>query len=403
MAAQAAGARDRAPRLRTIVSRGPLADDDVIDFDAAIAEGSPDHRPAGGDASDLAALVFTSGTSGEPKGVMMSHRNLVFLAGSIAGYLDLAPADRVLSVLSLAHTYGLSWLIASMQRGAGLLLEPSFAYPAKVQQLIHEEAVSVFPGVPTVFALLLSLDRRTPLRFPSVTTVTCAGGALLPSVHDGMRRMFPNASIFPMYGQTECMRVSYLDPALVAEKPTSCGKAIPGTETVVLSADGTPVPPGEIGILHVRGPHVTAGYFGSPELTSEILRDGPGAHGTLLCTHDLFRTDEEGFLYFVGRSDEIIKTRGEKVSPVEVENALQAIDGIREAAVIGVPDELLGEAVRAYVVLEHGTTLTERDLIVSCRGSLEAFKVPTQIIVLDELPKTPTGKIMKRALVPQPH
>jgi acyl-coenzyme A synthetase/AMP-(fatty) acid ligase len=334
---------------------------------------------------------------------MMSHRNLVFLAGSIAGYLDLGPGDRVLSVLSLAHTYGLSWLIATVRRGAGLLLEPSFAYPAKVQQRIDEEAVTVFPGVPTVFAMLLSVDRRTPLRFPSITTVTCAGGALLPSVHDGVRRIFPEASIFPMYGQTECMRVSYLDPARVAEKPTSCGKAIPGTETIVLSADGTPAAPGEIGILHVRGPHVTAGYFGAADLTSEILRDGPDPDEKMLCTHDLFRTDDEGFLYFVARSDEIIKTRGEKVSPVEVENALHAIDGIREAAVVGVPDDVLGEAVRAYVVLEHGTTLTERDLIVACRGSLEAFKVPKQIIVLDELPKTATGKIMKRALVPQPH
>jgi acyl-coenzyme A synthetase/AMP-(fatty) acid ligase len=199
------------------------------------------------------------------------------------------------------------------------------------------------------------------------------------------------------------MRVSYLDPARVAEKPTSCGKAIPGTETIVLSADGTPAAPGEIGILHVRGPHVTAGYFGAADLTSEILRDGPDPDEKMLCTHDLFRTDDEGFLYFVARSDEIIKTRGEKVSPVEVENALHAIDGIREAAVVGVPDDVLGEAVRAYVVLEHGTPLTERDLIVACRGSLEAFKVPKQIIVLDELPKTATGKIMKRALVPQPH
>ncbi len=246
-----------------------------------------------------------------------------------------------------------------MRQGASLFLEPSFAYPAKVQQRIDEEAVTVFPGVPTVFTMLLSLDRRTPLRFPSVTKVTCAGGALLPSVHDGMRTMFPAASIIPMYGQTECMRVSYLDPTLVADKPTSCGKAIPGTETVVLSDDGTPVAPGEIGILHVRGPHVTEGYFRDPERTSEILRDGPLPGEKMLCTHDLFRTDEDGFLYFVGRSDEIVKTRGEKVSPVEVEDALHAIDGVREAAVVGVPDEVLGEAVRAYVVLEHDTSLSE--------------------------------------------
>lgn len=397
----AVGARERVPTVRAVVARGRIDGDAVIDYEAAIASTEAVVPSSSAIPSDIASLVFTSGTSGEPKGVMMTHQNLVFLSGSIAEYLDLSAEDRVLCVLSLAHTYGLSWLLACVRRGAALFLERSFAYPATVQQRIVDEAVTVFPGVPTFFAMLLSLHRRSPLHFPSVTTVTCAGGALLPSFHGGMREMFPNAAIVAMYGQTECMRVSYLDPALLRDKPSSCGRAIPGTEVLVLSPDGVPVVPGEIGILHVRGPHVTPGYFGAPRLTTEILRDGPVPGERMLCTHDHFRVDEDGYLYFMGRSDEIVKTRGEKVSPVEVEDALHAIEGIREAAVVGVPDELLGEAVRAYVVLEDGASLTARDVILACRGALESYKVPTEVVTVQELPKTSTGKIMKRRLLPE--
>lgn len=399
MAPKAVGVSERVPTLRTVVARGALGGN-VVDFDEAIAGGDRMPPPSAALPTDLASVVFTSGTSGEPKGVMMTHRNLVFLAGSIADSLDLEPSDRILSVLSLAHTYGLSWLIASLRRGAALHLERSFAYPAGVQQRIQDEDVTVFPGVPTVFAMLLSLHRRTTLSFPSVTTVTCAGGALLPSFHAGMREIFPNAAIVHMYGQTECMRVSALEPERLAERPTSCGRAIPGTEVVVLSPEGTPVLPGEVGTLHVRGPHVTPGYFGAPELSAEVLREASGER--MLCTHDLFRVDEEGYLYFVGRSDEIVKTRGEKVSPTEVENALHAIEGIREAAVLGIVDDVLGEAVRAYVVLEEGSTLSEAAIIAACRPRLESYKVPKEVVILDELPKTPNGKVMKRSLVAQP-
>jgi acyl-CoA synthetase (AMP-forming)/AMP-acid ligase II len=399
MAPKANGSLDRVPTLRTVISRGALGGEDVLDFDGLLTAGEPGPPAPSSTPGDLAALVFTSGTSGEPKGVMMTHANLVFLSGSIAESLSLTADDRILSVLSLAHTYGLSWLIASLRRGAALHLERSFAYPAAVQARIEAEAITVFPGVPTVFAMLLSLHRRTPLSFPSVTTVTCAGGALLPSFHAGMREIFPNAGIVHMYGQTESMRIAAMRPEMLAERPASCGKAIPGTEAVVLAADGSPSPPGEVGTLHVRGPHVTPGYFKDPALTAEVLSEGPGPGERTLCTHDLFRVDEQGFLYFVGRSDEIVKTRGEKVSPTQVEDALLGIDGIREAAVVGVPDDLLGEAVRAYVVLEDESALAEAAIIAACRSTLESYKVPKEVVILNELPKTPTGKIMKRSLV----
>jgi len=394
MAATVDGVAERIPSLRTVVARGSVGPG-AVDLDELLtsADASP---PRSATADDLASLVFTSGTSGEPKGAMMKHANLVFLAGSIASSLGLRQDDRVMSVLSLAHSYGLSWLVASLDRGASLFLERSFAYPGIVRERVAAEGVTVFPGVPTVFAMLLALHRRSPIAFPLVRTVTCAGGALLPAFLPGMREIFPNAGIHHMYGQTECMRISVLPPERLGDRPTSCGTPIPGTEAFVLSPEGLRVGPGEVGVLHVRGPHVTPGYFGDPHRTAEILV--PTVDGPMLRTHDLFRTDEEGLLYFLGRGDEIVKTRGEKVSPVEVENALHAIAGIREAAVVGVPDELLGETVRAFVVLDPGSSLDAAAIVAACHGSLEHYKIPRDVVILERLPKTATGKILKRNL-----
>ena len=202
-----------------------------------------------------------------------------------------------------------------------------------------------------------------------------------------------------MYGLTECKRVSYLEPKLLDAKPGSVGKAIPGTEVYLLSTDGNPVPAGEIGILHVRGPHVMAGYWNRPDLTDHMLKSGKLPGERVLCTHDLFRTDAEGFLYFVGRTDDIIKTRGEKVSPVEVENALHRIHGVLEAAVVGVPDALLGEAVCAYVVADPEAHLTAHALRTGSSAFLESYMVPSQIILCEQLPRSPNGKVNKRLLL----
>jgi acyl-coenzyme A synthetase/AMP-(fatty) acid ligase len=202
-----------------------------------------------------------------------------------------------------------------------------------------------------------------------------------------------------MYGLTECVRVCYLEPELIDEKPTSVGRAIPGTEAFVLRDDGSPVDPGETGVLHVRGPHVMMGYWRDHDATAETLKPGPLPGDVTLCTHDHFTVDAEGLLYFVGRTDDIIKTRGEKVSTVEVENVLHAIDGIRQAAVVGVPDELLGYAVRAYVVLEDGAQLSEHDIRVLAREKLETYMVPGEVFILDELPHTESGKVRKLTLL----
>lgn len=347
---------------------------------------------------DLAALVYTSGTTGTPKGVMIAQQSMLFTIGSLCDYLKLDANDRIFSVLPLAFTYGLYQLLTATAVGATLNLERSFTYPARVLERLAATESTTLPGVPSIFARLVAMHRKEPLCFPSVRRVTNAAAAL-PEAHlPVIGEIFPNAAVFPMYGQTECARACFLAPELVSRKPGSVGKAIPGTALLIRSAEGAQAAPGEVGILHVRGPHVMAGYWHRPEETARTLVPGPLPGERMLCTHDWFRVDEEGDHFFVGRSDDIIKTRGEKVSPAEVESVLCGVEGVVEAAVIGVPDEIMGEAVRAHVVLEEGATLGVKDLEAACRQRLEIFMVPRDILIETELPKTANGKVSKRDL-----
>jgi acyl-coenzyme A synthetase/AMP-(fatty) acid ligase len=276
-----------------------------------------------------------------------------------------------------------------------LLLERTFAFPARTLERMHAEEATVFAAVPTVFATLLGMEHART--YDSVRCLTNAAAGLPPALHDGIQRLFPNARLYRMYGQTECVRVSYLEPELIATNPTSVGRAIPGTEAFVLNEQGKAVAPRETGLLYVRGPHLMTGYWGDPKLTAERLRDESGER--TLCTNDYFTVDEDGLLYFVGRTDDIIKTRGEKVSTVEVENVLHGIPGVRQAAVVGVPDELFGEAVRAYVVPDGNHPLTQEDVLRFARRKLENFMVPREVVIVDELPHTESGKVRKRSLL----
>lgn len=350
---------------------------------------------------DLAALVYTSGSTGNPKGVMLSHQNMVFAQGSLVEYLRLDESDRILNLLPLAFDYGLYQALMTVHLGATLVLERTFAFPAATVKRVQDEGVTVFPGVPTVFATLLALHRKAPVSMPSVRRYTNTAAHLPDEYVPGLLEMSPGALVYKMYGLTECKRVCYLEPELVLSKPLSVGKAIPGTETYLLGEDGNPVAPGVTGTLYVRGPHVMLGYWNLPAETEHMLKPGKYPGERVLCTHDWFRTDDEGFLYFMGRSDDIIKSRGEKVSPVEVENALAAVPGVREVAVIGVPDDLLGQAVRAYVVLDAGASLTEQAVKREAMSRMESFMVPRDVVFVDDLPKTATGKVRKKSLLEQ--
>jgi long-chain acyl-CoA synthetase len=392
-----AAARHASDLKRVFSTPGDGLPDEFEDLHEAMRASEPDVPTPTTIPPDLAALIYTSGTTGHPKGVMMSHEALVFTVGSIAEYLRIDSDDRILNILPFAFTYGLNQLLLTTRLGATLLLERSFAFPAKTLKRMREEEATVFPAVPTVFATILGITARPS--FPSVRRITNAAAGLPPTFHEGLREVFPNALLFRMYGQTECKRVCYLEPELVESKPTSVGRAIPGTEAFVLDDRGDPVEPGQVGVLHVRGPHIMMGYWRAPDLTAKVLRDGPYPGERMLCTRDHFTVDGDGLLYFVDRSDDIIKSRGEKVSSVEVENALHTIPGISQAAVIGVPDDILGEAVRAYVVPGEGMELSEQEIIRACRERLENFMVPRDVVIVQELPQTDSGKVRKKSLV----
>lgn len=396
---------DSPSHLRYMIVSGELASLQAGDsritlenFDAVLLKSACLESVQATIASDLAALIYTSGSTGNPKGVMHTHLSMTYALASIMQYLRLSENDRILNVLPMAFDYGLYQLLMAVWLGATLVLERSFTYPALVLGRIAEFGVTVFPGVPTIYSMLIAQYGRKPFAIDSVTRVTNTAAALPESMLEPLRAIFPNALIFKMYGLTECKRTCYLEPELIESHGDSVGKAIPGTEVFLMSPDGERLPPGSEGILHVRGPHVMLGYWKRPDLSAQMLKAGALPGERILCTHDWFRMDAEGFLYFVGRTDDIIKSRGEKVSPLEVEKVLLTISGVDEVAVIGVPDELLGQAVKAFVTVHEGAELTEQSLKKVCMSRLENFMVPKFIEFIEQMPKSPNGKIDKRQL-----
>jgi amino acid adenylation domain-containing protein len=368
-------------------------------FGEAIAGGAAAPPPRRGVDVDLAAIIYTSGSTGDAKGVMLTHRNMLTAATSVSTYLEMAEDDVVLGALPLAFDYGLYQMIMSFKVGARLVLERSFAYPAKVFEAIARERVTGFPGVPTVFAVMAGMRSLAAYDFSSIRYVTNTAAAL-PVKHITMLQgLFPAAKIYSMYGLTECKRCTYLPPEDLARKPTSVGVAIPNTELWVVDEHDRRLGPGEVGQLVIRGATVMRGYWEKPEATAKRLRPGPLPGELVLYTGDYCKLDEEGYLYFVGRMDDIIKSRGEKVAPKEVENAIVSIAGVKEAAVIGVDDPLLGQAIKAFVVLEGpDVVLSEKDVQRECQQRLENFMVPKYVAFVPDLPKTDTGKVRKTGL-----
>jgi long-chain acyl-CoA synthetase len=371
----------------------------LFDLTAALED---DNLPAAPPAKkcidiDLAALIYTSGSTGRPKGVMLTHLNMVSAATSITTYLENRPDDIILSVLPLSFDYGLYQVLMAFMIGGTVVLERSFAYPYRIIELLNQEHVTGFPIVPTISALLLQLDIAAH-RFPALRYITNTAAALPTDHIRRLRLLLPEVKIFSMYGLTECKRVSYLPPDQIDIRPASVGRGMPNEEIYIVDDTGQRAPAGAVGELVVRGSNVMKGYWELPEETDRMLKPGPLPGEKVLHTGDLFRMDHEGYLYFVGRKDDIIKTRGEKVSPREVEDVLHAMPGVAEAAVIGIPDEVLGEAVKAVVRLQVGVRLTAAQVIHWCSLKLENFMVPKFVEFQGELPKTSTGKISKRKL-----
>lgn len=347
---------------------------------------------------DLAALIYTSGSMGIPKGVMMTHLSMISAATSITTYLESVSDDIVLNVLPLSFDYGLYQVLMAFKVGATLLLERSFTFPHRVLETAARERITGLPIVPTVAAMLLQRGGMTRYDLSSLRYITNTAAAL-PTEHiRRLRELFPKAKIYSMYGLTECKRVSYLSPDQIDIRPTSVGQGMPNEEVYVIDEEGRRVGPGTIGELVVRGSNVMKGYWEDPVETAKRLRPGRYPWEQVLHTGDLFKTDSEGYLYFVGRKDDVIKSRGEKVSPREIEDVLYRLDGVAEAVVLGIPHPILGQAIKACIIRRAGSSITEEDVLRHCAQRLEDFMMPKMVEFRDYLPRTTTGKISKREI-----
>ena len=352
---------------------------------------------------DLAAILYTSGSTGKPKGVMLSHANVMAGSSIVSTYLGITSTERILAVLPFSFDAGMNQLMTAFQQGATLVLI-NFVFAQEIVRMLVKERITGLAGVPTLWSLLTqpnSMLHKQPL--PDLRYITNTGGAMPQPVLAILRRTLTTTKIFLMYGLTEAFRSTYLPPEELDRRPTSMGKAIPDTEILVIN-DGKLCQPGEIGELVHRGPTVSMGYWGRQEDTDRVLRPNPllpaqlGDCEKVCYSGDLVKMDEDGFLYFVGRRDTMIKSSGFRISPTEVEEALFQSGKISMAAVIGIPDEVLGQSIKAFVVPRNGDPHNPADLLSFCSEKLPRYMVPKAIEYLEVLPKTSSGKVDYPAL-----
>jgi len=342
---------------------------------------------------DLAALMFTSGSTGAPKGVMINHRNILCNTQDIVSYMGLGPGDRVMVVLPFHYCFGTSLLHSHLMAGGAVVLNNDFRlYPETVLQEMLTRECTGLAGVPSTYQILLRKSRFRELRFPKLRWFQQAGGKLPNACIAEILRAFPQVSYFLMYGQTEATaRLSYLPPDRLGDKLGSIGKGLPSTKLSVVRSDGSMVRPGsnETGEIVATGDNISSGYWKDPEETSKFFGGG------VLHTGDIARVDEDGFIYIVERERDMIKSGGNRVGAKEVEDVIAELPEVVEVAVLGAPHELLGEAIKAFVVLAPRAAITSEDVAVYCRKRLPVFKIPEEVIVLKNMPHNSSGKILK--------
>ncbi len=350
--------------------------------------------------ADMAAILYTSGSTGKPKGVVLSHRNMVAGARSVASYLKITPEDRILSVLPLSFDYGLSQLTCAFLVGAtAVLLNHLFA--KDVLKAVVEERITGLAAVPPLWFQLCTLPwpQDCTLRY-----LTNSGGAMPKTTVAALRAALPNAELFLMYGLTEAFRSTYLPPAELDRRPDSMGRAIPNAQVMVVRPDGTPCEPNEPGELVHRGALVSLGYWNDPVKTAERFKPAPGHDPALplvemaVWSGDTVRMDEDGYLYFIGRSDDMIKVSGYRVSPNEVEEAVYATGLVGETVAFGVPHPQLGQAIVLLALPKDGD-LAPAALLKECQRRLPAWMVPAHVAMASEaFPRNPNGKIDRKSL-----
>ncbi len=390
--------RARADQLRDAEALGEA---DVMTLEEGWRADASSVLPPAGSADELAAILYTSGSTGRPKGVMLSHRNLLLGAESVAAYIGNRPDDRILCVLPLSFDAGFSQLTTAFRSGAAAVLL-DYLTPRDVVKAVERHGVTGITGVPPLWIQLAEADwpeaARRSLRYMANT-----GGRMPVRVTRRLRMLFPDARLFLMYGLTEAFRSTYLDPSLVDERPESIGTAIPNAEVLVVRPDGREAGTDEPGELVHAGPLVAQGYWRDPARTAERFRPAPAwskLGGTAAWSGDTVRRDADGLLYFVGRTDEMIKTSGNRVSPTEIEEGAYATGAVAEAVAFGVPDERLGQSILLIASPANGHAVEEAE--ATLRGAMAAalpgYMLPKQIIWLAQLPRNANGKLDRTRL-----
>jgi acyl-CoA ligase (AMP-forming) (exosortase A-associated) len=366
-------------------------------------------RPASGNEAepcigeDLAAILYTSGSTGMPKGVMLTHRNLLAGTRIVRTYLGITGADRILSILPFSFDYGLNQLLTAVEQGAVTVLL-TFKLGDEIVRALRDHAITGLAGVPTIWAILTRAApslARTPL--PALRYITNSGGRVPRETVRLLRERLPQTRIFLMYGLTEAFRSTYLPPEEIDRRPTSIGRAIPECEVFALTLEGQRAKPGEPGILVHRGPTVSLGYWNRPEDTARVLKPHPfrpaAEGGELVCySGDLVMQDEDGYFSFVGRDDAMIKSSGYRISPTEVEEAIMATGLFRQVAVIGLPDPFAGQVVHA-VGVAAAPTVDQAAVLRTLTENLPQYMVPRALELVEALPVTGNGKVDYRELV----
>lgn len=363
---------------------------DVFSWEDAIKNNPGKNLDLKIEPKSLACIIYTSGSTGIPKGVMLSHNNIVSNTSSICRYLKLTEDDIQMVVLPFFYVMGKSLLNTHFAVSGTVVINNKFAFPAAVINQMIEEKVTGFSGVPSTYAYLL---HRSPLEkhrkgLTSLRYCSQAGGHMSEQIKKDLRRVLPeHTQIYIMYGATEASaRLSYLDPQVFEKKIGSIGKAIPDVQLKILDKNGEEVTPGETGELVSSGPNIMQGYLNDPELTQKVL-DKNGYH-----TGDMAYQDEDGFYYLKGRKDNLLKVGGHRINPQEVEDAIMATGLVVETAVIGIPDELLGNKLTALIV-KKDENITENQIMSSCADKLPKYKLPGSIKFIRALPKSTSGKI----------
>jgi long-chain acyl-CoA synthetase len=345
------------------------------------------------DVSDVSAIIFTSGTTGTPKGVMMSEAALLTNARAVAGYLDLSESDRTLVFLPLFYTYTLSQVLSTLVAGGCIVLLRNLFYPVLVFAAIAKHRITGFGGVPTSLNILANQAAASSSSQESLRYILSAGGPLAPAMVDRVQRAFRGVAFFNNYGCTEIgPRATAIDYSAYPDKIGSIGRAIPGVNVTVVRSDLSVAGAEETGEIVLSGPSLMKGYYRDAETTASRM----SLHG--FHTGDYAYVDPDGFLYYQGRRDDIFKSAGEKISAKEIEDVVMEHEAVVEAAVIPLPDSILGAVPVVYTVLRPGTSCTERELQAFCALRLSKHKVPRAVHFVDELRKTTTGKIQKYRL-----